>query len=296
MFEPTIYNVNKLFQKHQINDEVVQIQRLSGTTTGLVLKVESRRNNKYILKFDSPNQIQLVEQLLNKYKHSALLPKVLLTADDSTYFVYTFIDGTTHFNRGAKKKWLETLVKDLINKYVEYTDKSGWGRIEHPRQTWNEFNKISIEEARANLGNVLSMEDYNYVKSKANKLFEEDSEQGSKYFLHGDTGVHNFVYNHSTLIGVIDPSPMVGPIIYDFLYAFCSSPDDLDTETLFAAFDFLEQGRIEKSRLIEEVIIQLYCRIGLSVKHHPKDLAEYIQAWRHWKQLCKQLDEGIGII
>lgn len=296
MFEPTIYKVNSLFQNHQINDEIVQVQRLSGTTAGLVLRLESKQENKYILKFDNPNEIQLVEQLLNTYEDSVLLPKVLLTAQDRSYFVYTFIEGTTHYNRGLKMNWLKILVKDLLNKYVECKEKTDWGRIKYPRQTWKEFNEISIEEARINLGNILSIEDYNYVKLKANQLFNNDAEQGKKYLLHGDTGVHNFVYNNSTLIGVIDPSPMVGPVIYDFLYAFCSSPDDINVETLFTASEILEQVRIEKSRLIEEVIVQLYCRIGLSVKHHPSDLSDYIKAWEHWKQLCKQLDEGIGII
>lgn len=296
MFEPTLLKVNSLFQNHHINDEIVHIQRLSGTTAGLVLSLKSKQENKYILKFDNPNEIQFVEQLLNTYEDSVLLPKVLLTAEDKSYFVYTFIEGTTHYNRGLKKNWLKILVKDLLNKYVEYKEKSNWGRIEYPRQTWKEFNEISIEEARINLGNLLSIEDYDYVKLKANQLFNQDAEQGEKYLLHGDTGVYNFVYHNSTLIGVIDPSPMVGPILYDFLYAFCSSPDDINVETLFTTFDLLEHVRIEKSRLIEEVIVQLYCRIGLSVKHHPSDLSDYIKAWEYWKQLCKQLDEDIGII
>jgi hypothetical protein len=296
MVEPTLHQVNALFQNHHINDEIVKIQRLSGTTAGLVLKLESEQEHKYILKFDNPNDIQLVEQLLSTYESSVLLPKVLLTAKDRSYFVYSFIEGTTHFNRGLKKNWLVSLVKDLLNKYVEMEENYDWGRIEFPQQTWKEFNEIGIEEARINLGNVLSIEDYYYVKLKANQLFDNDSRQGKKYLLHGDTGVHNFVYNNSTLIGVIDPSPMVGPIIYDFLYAFCSSPDDINTDTLFTTFDFLAPVRVEKTRLIQEVLIQLYCRIGLSVKHHPSDLAEYIVAWRHWKQMCKQLEEGIDII
>lgn len=296
MFEPTLYKVNSLFRHHQINDEIVQIERLSGTTAGFVLKLESKQDHTYILKFDNPNEIHLVEHLLNTYEDSILLPKVLLTAQDRSYFVYTFIEGTTHYNRGLKKNWLKILVKDLLNKYVEYKEESIWGRIEYPRQTWKEFNEISIEEARVNLGNILSIEDYNYVKWKAAQLFNNDAEQGKRFLLHGDTGVHNFVYNNSTLIGVIDPSPMVGPIIYDFLYAFCSSPDDITVETLFTASDILEQVRIEESRLIEEVIVQLYCRIGLSAKHHPSDLSDYMKAWEHWIQLCKNLDEGIAII
>ncbi|MEK4512082.1 hypothetical protein [Paenibacillus sp. FSL K6-2524] len=288
ILEPTIQEINELFQLHQINDEIVGVQRLSGTTSGLVLRLESTQDNKYILKFDDPSQIQLVQKLLETYQNSELLPKILLTAQDSSYFVYTFIDGTTHFNRGLKKSWLTLLVKNLFNKYVHYQENDIWGRIEYPRKTWKEFNQISIEEARINIGNILPLDDYNFVNSKAKKIFDNDIDQGEKFLLHGDTGVHNFVYNQSTLIGVIDPSPMVGPIIYDFLYAFCSSPDDINIETLFSSFEFLEQGHIEKSRLIEEALIHLYCRIGLSVKHHPDDLPEYLKAWNEWKQLCER--------
>lgn len=296
ILEPTIHEINKLFELHRINDEVIGFQRLSGTTSGLVLMLESKQANTYILKYDYPSQIQVVEQLLNTYKNSKLLPEILFTSQDSTYFVYTFIEGTTHFNRGLKKDWLIILIQDLFNKYICYQDVDMWGRLENPRRTWKEFNEISIEETRINIGAILSIEDYNYVKSKATKLFDNDIEQGQRYLLHGDTGVHNFVYNQSKLIGVIDPSPMVGPLIYDFLYAFCSSPDDIDIDSLFTAFYFLEQGKVEKSRLIEEVLIHLYIRIGLSIKHHPNDLAEYKKVWTEWRKWCKQLDEGIYII
>jgi thiamine kinase-like enzyme len=296
MMELTIETVTHLLQKHQIKDEIVRIQKLSGTTSGFVFKLESKQESKFILKFDDPNQIELAKHLLDTYRDSILLPKVLLIAEDNSYFVYTFIDGTTHVGRGQKREWMKTLVKDLLNKYVKDTKTNTWGRIAYPRETWKEFNETSIEEARMNLKNVLSIEDYNYVKFKTNQLFNDDSEQGNKYLLHGDTGVHNFVYNDSTLIGVIDPSPMVGPIIYDFLYAFCSSPDDIDSDTLFYASESLQQGNVERTRLVEETLIHLYCRTGLSVRHHPNDLTEYIKAWEHWKQMCKQIDEGNGFI
>ncbi|KOS03414.1 hypothetical protein AM598_06815, partial [Paenibacillus polymyxa] len=78
-------------------------------------------------------------------------------------------------------------VKELLNQYVEHQGKNTWGRIEFPRETWKEFNEISIEEARINLKNVLSPEDYQYVKLMSKKLFNDDSKQGNKYLLHGDT-------------------------------------------------------------------------------------------------------------
>ncbi|AZK47922.1 phosphotransferase [Paenibacillus lentus] len=291
LLEPTLNEINKLFRLHGMNDEIIRLRRLSGTTDGLVLRVESSKDDKYILKYDSPKQIQLVEQLLSVYKNSILLPNILHSSQDSTYLVYSFIEGTTHVDRGIKKSWLKKLTQDLFNNYIKYQGESMWGRLEYPRQSWKEFNDISIEEARINIGNELSNDDYKLVKSTADHLFANDLEQGERFLLHGDTGVHNFVYHDSTLVGVIDPSPMVGPIIYDFIYAFCSSPDDLNKETLIAAYESLEQGRVNKSRLIAETLIQLYCRIGLSIKHHPSDFTEYKKAWEDWKKICRQLEE-----
>lgn len=287
MFRPSLYEVNSLFQEHQFKEEIVQIQEMSGTTAGLVFKLKTKKDHKYILKYDDPDTIHVVEQFFNIYKDLELFPKVLLTAQDKSYMIYTYLEGITHVNRGFKKDWLKTIVIDLLNHYVTCRETA---------QSWREFNELGIEEARLNAGNLLTIDDYNYVKSKAHQLFNEDSEQETMYLLHGDAGVHNFIFNDAALIGVIDPSPNVGPLIYDFLYAFCSSPDDLNTETLFTVFGYLEQGRIEKSRLIEEVMIQLYCRIGLCAKHHPNDLNDYLEAWEHWKQLCKEQDAGICII
>ncbi|WP_175560791.1 hypothetical protein [Paenibacillus sp. NAIST15-1] len=36
--------------------------------------------------------------------------------------------------------------------------------------------------------------------------------------------------------------------------------------------------------MLKEAMIQLYIRIGLSIKHHPHDLPEYLAAWEYWKE------------
>ncbi|WP_152392772.1 aminoglycoside phosphotransferase family protein [Paenibacillus guangzhouensis] len=117
-------------------------------------------------------------------------------------------------------------------------------------------------DTRNDWGSLLSTEDYRRVESIFERL-SKNEDQEVKYLLHGDTGVHNFVYYENSLVGVIDPSPMIGPMLYDFTYAFCSSPDDLNLETLMTAYQLLHHEPIEQSRLIEEVIFQLYCRIGI---------------------------------
>lgn len=92
------------------------------------------------------------------------------------------------------------------------------------RDSWREFNERSLEGARSNVEGILPAEDFDKMKS----IIEDISNVNNTYALHGDTGVHNFVFNEGGLMGVIDPSPMMGPILYDFTYAFCSSPDDLN--------------------------------------------------------------------
>ncbi|WP_339252259.1 hypothetical protein NSQ43_00915 [Sporosarcina sp. FSL W8-0480] len=41
---------------------------------------------------------------------------------------------------------------------------------------------------------------------------------------------------------------------------------------------------MDTQRLIEEVVFQLYTRIGICKKAHPHDLEEYLKAWVYWKR------------
>ncbi|MDO3410581.1 phosphotransferase [Saccharibacillus sp. CPCC 101409] len=290
--DTTIDEIHTLFKRHAVQEEVIRMQRLAGTTSSLVLKLETRQGNTYILKRDDPQEIAAVEHFLHTYRDSALLPKVLFTAADNSYFAYSFIEGTTHFNRGAKKDWMALLAKELFNRYVRYEGPDLPGLPEYSQQSWQAFNAEGVEAAKSHIGHLLPDEDYLLVRSKVDKCFARPIQPEEKFLLHGDTGVHNFVFDRSAVIGVIDPAPMVAPLIYDVLYAFCSSPDDIDEETLYAAVDLLEQGRIDRSQLVEQVLIQLYCRFGLCVKHHPHDLPGYRKAWEEWRELCMRLDSG----
>src|SRR5690606_27653380 len=276
MIEPNLIEINRLFQNNNLDIVIDKFQVMNGTTNGIVMKLEAEKGMKYVLKFDRSYEINLAVKFLEAYHDSQLLPQIVFASPDESYFIYTYLDGTTHFNRGIKKNWLTKLVKELLNEYVIVESGNEGGRIGYARASWKEFNETSIAEARAIIGNVLSDEDYEFVSSQTQKLFNHHDREIQQYLLHGDTGVHNFVYDQCTLIGVIDPSPMIGPIIYDFIYAFCSSPDDINLDTLFTAFDYLEQGRVDKARLIDEVSVQLYCRIGISIMHHPSDLREYL--------------------
>lgn len=276
--------IENLHEKGLIDNSVIATMNKTGSTDGLVYILSEHNEAKYVLKIDRPQQIILAEQFLHTYRHINLLPKILYTDPAKAFIVCSYITGTTHYNRGLKINWLTILVKDFLNHYEKYQHTDNWGRLETPIQSWHEWNNRSLEDTRNNWGSLLLIEDYYRVKSIVENISKSEGHK-ARFLLHGDTGVHNFVFHELSLVGVIDPSPMIGPLLYDFTYAFCSSPDDLNLETLMAAFTLLNHEQMEISRLIEEVIFQLYCRIGICLKHHPHDLPEYLKAWEYWKDI-----------
>ncbi|MGZ9582941.1 phosphotransferase [Paenibacillus marinisediminis] len=281
------HNVNdiigRLHESGVIDDKAEVMAKLNGTTDGLVYTLAVNEEPKYVLKMDHTESIGFVEQFHQATIESPLLPKLIYTDPAKTFIVYSYIEGTTHYNRGSKGKWMSRLVTELLNHYETAACMDKIGRLTMPRDSCREFNERSLEGARNNVGDILSIEDTN----KVNALVENISQVDRKYLLHGDTGVHNFVYRESELVGVIDPSPMAGPLIYDFTYAYCSSPDELNMDTLFSAYELLAHKPVDRSRLIDEVIFQLYCRIGICARVHPHDLNDYLQAWEYWRSHLK---------
>ncbi|QTD40477.1 phosphotransferase [Sporosarcina sp. Te-1] len=269
------------------NYELVELK--SGTTSGRVYVISGE--TKYILKYDEPVSIGIVDQFYRAYGQVDLFPKVYEVDSKEGWLLYEYVDGTTHTNRGPKSEWMKLLVTGIFNRYKAYDPQTPWGRVgSEPRPTWSDFNRKSLEYAYENVGDILPYEDYAMMKGIVEELSLYDAEE-VKYYLHGDTGVHNFVFQNDCLVGVIDPSPMIGPILYDFTYAFCSSPDDLTLETLLSSFSLLESVQMKTPRLIKEVTFQLYTRIGICSKAHPHDLDAYLEAWVYWKQLLCDLEK-----
>ncbi len=276
--------IKTLQEKDLIGNNIKAIHNKSGSTDGNVYILMEDNKAKYVLKVDRPQKNTEVEDFLLHYEHISLFPKIQYSTPAKEYILYSYIDGTTHYNRGVKIEWLSILVRDIFNNYEKYLPNDKWGRIGRPIQSWQEWNYRSLEDTKHNWGSLLSIEDYDKVKFIVENMAKNE-ENETRYILHGDTGVHNFVFLEQKLCGVIDPSPMIGPLLYDFTYAFCSSPDDLDIETLTAAFSLLDHEPVEGSRLIDEVIFQLYCRIGICIHHHPHDLEDYLTAWEYWKNI-----------
>ena len=260
-------------------------QMNSGTTRGVLYTLIQDKSPAYVIKMDDSKIISSTKDFLLAYKEISVLPDVIYADENNKYLVYTYIYGETHHNRGSKLEWMTILIQELFTKYYKVNDDISWGRVNGlHRSTCSDFNNISFQLAHESIGNHLPNEDHKGVKELIEKLSDFHNQE-EKYYLHGDTGIHNFVYYSNKLVGVIDPSPLIGPRIYDFTYAFCSSPDSLNIKTLLPLFELWKDNKLfTEERLINEVIFQLYTRIGTCIKVHPQDLSSYMKVWSEWRE------------
>ncbi|MGH0429367.1 aminoglycoside phosphotransferase family protein [Bacillus hominis] len=264
-----------------VNEKVIShypksMKVLNGGTTSTVYLLDA----KYVVKLNESEVIREEADFLSFYEGNTLFSKLLYKEPVNRYIVYSFLEGSTSYERGYKRITLSTLVKEAINKYEIVSDIDGWGWKESPVQSWNEFLTTNVIEAYENVRRYISEEEYRIVLKLANSP-NRGTVINQPFLLHGDFGFHNFIFQENELYGVIDPLPVLGDPIYDLIYAFCSTPEDLMKETI----DYVMKQCVfhKKERdLYEEIIIGLFLRIDTCLRHHPKDLEDYLVAWRYW--------------
>ncbi|MFJ8217981.1 MULTISPECIES: phosphotransferase family protein [Bacillus cereus group] len=266
----------QLVKEKVISHSPNSVKALNGGTTSTVYLLDE----KYAVKLNEAEVIREEANFLSFYEGNTLFSKLLYKEPLHTYIVYSFLEGSTSCGQGHKRRTLHTLVKEVINKYKIVPEAGGWGWKESQVQSWHEFLTTNVMEAHENVRRYISEEEYRRVLKLANSP-SRGTGINQPFLLHGDFGFHNFIFQENKLHGVIDPLPVLGDPIYDLIYAFCSTPEDLTKETIDYA---MEQCVVHKKDrdLYEEIVIGLYLRIDTCLRHHPKDLEHYLVAWRYW--------------
>ncbi|MES5918529.1 phosphotransferase [Bacillus cereus group sp. RP37] len=266
----------QLVKENVISHYPNSIKVLNGGTTSMVYLLDG----KYVVKLNEAEVIREEANFLSFYEGNTLFSKLLYKEPFHTYIVYSFLEGSISCEQGYKRSTLRTLVKEVINKYKMIPEAYGWGWKESPVQSWNEFLTTNVMEAYENVRRYIGEEEYRTVLKLANSP-NRGTGINQPFLLHGDFGFHNFIFQENRLHGVIDPLPVLGNPIYDLIYAFCSTPEDVTKETINYAMKQCVFHRKDHD-LYEEIVIGLYLRIDTCLRHHPKDLEDYLEAWRYW--------------
>lgn len=276
--------IKELIKKGIIDKNVLDFKLFNGGTSSQIGCLRMEDGKKIVVKSNVPKVLEAEIYFLNFYQDVSLFPKIIYADPAFKYILYTYVEGemSGDFQR---KDALKDLVHKVINHYKPAETHNIWGLMEEPVSSWQDFLSAEVEVAVERLSAILSKEDYRLIKSFV--MNSNRNELDTPYLLHGDCGVHNFLFKNSNLIGVIDPNPIIGMPIYDLVFAFCSSPIDLSWETITEAAEELKFPIMEEN-LIKEVMIGLYIRISRCVAYHPNDLPMYLKAWSEWKEIFKR--------
>ncbi|ANU23402.1 aminoglycoside phosphotransferase family protein [Planococcus donghaensis] len=258
---------------------------LAGGTMSKVFLLYQEKSNACILKINAAKVTKEEAGFLSLYQPIALLPDLLVVDSLYQFMVYTYIPGSTANHQNIKKtSLLQTLVAELINHYQPVLNQHNWGWKDAPVSSWAQFLRDEVKAATA----ILTPQLDRLGVTIEEPLLKERCNSGLNqfpYLIHGDCGVHNFIVREEKLAGVIDPTPILGWPHYDVIYAFFSSPSDLTKQAWDSAIAGLTIERPADSVLYEELLIGLYQRLGICLKHHPEDWSMYIRAWEYWNKI-----------
>lgn len=277
--------IKELFDQGIIQSKTVHYEALKGGTASELYLLQDSNNAQSVVKFNEPEVLKAEAAFLNYYEHLSLIPTLLYIDESYRYIVYSFISGTTKLTGANKQILLRTLAEEVLNQYKNVAADTGFGFVEKRTKSWPNFLREEILEANKIIGAYLVDAEHDFILNIF-KILEDNHVKREPFLLHGDCGVHNFIFNSSELAGVIDPTPVIGSPRYDLIYAFCSSPDDLTKETFDAAVRCLTiENERDNAILYEEVVVGLYLRLGACIRHHPYDFEKYLEAWFYWKNI-----------
>ncbi|OZM56105.1 hypothetical protein CIB95_13430 [Lottiidibacillus patelloidae] len=267
-----------LRKENVIQSKNIHFKKLNGGSSSEVYLVD----NTYVVKLNKKEVIEEEVNFLQKYQGVKMLPKLIYTNLAEAYLVYEFKKGDTCYPRKNKQLLLEDLVNNFINKYEMVSSNQTWGWSSSPTDSWHRFLLDRVIDAKEMLKDKLLDNDFSIILTLINK---KEKENNDAYYIHGDCGVHNFIFHNNKLSAVIDPTPVYGEPIYDLIYAFCSSPDDLTKETIEAASSHLIKGNKSGRDLYEDVTIGLFLRLATCLRHHPADFEDYMKSWKYWREI-----------
>ncbi|QDP39900.1 aminoglycoside phosphotransferase family protein [Radiobacillus deserti] len=264
-----------------IDSPISSIQSLQGGTVSSLFLIMTKIGERYVVKSNEQVIVKEEANFLETYVKLSILPKLLYVDPHYQYIVYTYIEGTTDAPLFDKKENLDVLAKELIQNYAQMDSSDEWGWADEPKPTWMAFLLERYKDAKATLKNDLTEVEHSFI---LNLINDAKDYTGHPHLIHGDCGFHNTIWRNNRLVGVIDPTPVFGPPIYDLVYAFCSTPYELEKETLEGKVEYYFPD-ISRASFCKEVLIGLYFRMSTCLKHHPEDFSLYVDAWMYWNKI-----------
>ena len=226
-------------------------------------------NGKYIVKQNSPELLKSEFEFSKTYEENKKLQHVIMADDEYKYIVYEFIPGDVmHVVNNVEELLFN--IKEIINSYKDYTG-TDFGYLYQPSNSWIDFLKTQVHEASLTLP-----DSFDFLPQVYEAISTLEHCKFQKKLIHGDLGTHNFIKKNGDFVGAIDPIPTAGDPLYDFIYACLSNLDIVK----YLSVDFLVEKTGESAEKVKAMlIIELFCRMSICLRHHKEDFDSYVDFW-----------------
>ena len=233
-------------------------------------------NNKYIIKFN--NQVTIKGEKIFFENNISRYNETILFYDNNNdeYIVYNYIDNDNIEKEKINIEKLKNNMKEYIFSYKE-CDWNGYGYLFEEKKSWNNFFESEMSWRKQYAFEVLNKSEYNKVEKAISVL---NKYPVNKVILHGDLGIHNLLFKNNDLVGVIDPQPIAGDCIYDYIFFIFSDLIFCKDTTMLKLYNDLQNEATEKIDAL--VILVLFDRIIRCVRHKSNNINEYLKLWENY--------------
>lgn len=248
-----------------INEKLSSIEEMKNGTDSKVVLI----NNKYIFKFHNTNTIKAEYQFFNS-NNNKLNEQIIYVDENFKYIIYRFIEsGDKAFNINQLLK----IIKDYVYEYSDYTS-NGYGFLFEETSSWKEFLESEINDKKDFALSILTTLDYKKVITALNTL---NNYTFNKKLMHGDFGLHNMLFLDNKLTGIIDPQPLIGDPLYDFIFFIFSASKISSLININDIYNLIPNEPKEKINAMITII--LFGRIARCIKYNLKDKDYFISLW-----------------
>ena len=282
----TFHDLLKVDKNRQIELEKIlgqkinSIKKLVGGSRDHIYSLVTDEG-RYIFKSGDTDSISSQIEFYEQYSDLPYLPQLIYSNSDRSELIITQITGEKSREHYDKEAILTVLIDRFIFRYkIVNSELFGFTSKFLAGKTFSDFLVIQAKDAYSYIQDLFPPVVLEGIQKTIRECYKEKVFK-QQYLLHGDLGFHNFFYSKNKLLGIIDPDPIIGHPVYDLMFAFCSTPEQINPESLERSFDRLNNYfPINKSRMYDYFTIALFKRIASCKKHHPNDLEKYMSIWK----------------
>ena len=267
-----------------LKSDLFKVRKFSGGTLSDCFQVTLTGYGSIVFKNNEVTILKDEIEFLKNYCDLKIIPNFLFNFPNYSTIVYEFIEGEAKKEIDNKRVYLKYIVDNLLSNYLKNKNLV-WGKISDPSITWKKYLKILKKESQLQFNDfIYSVYLDIYIDNVIDDISLFNENRGS-YLLHGDLGFYNILFLNDEISGIIDPMPIYGPPIYDLVFAFLSTCEDIEDIFILEIMNLLDfNSSFTTEYKIKEILFGLYFRMGRCLKHHPKDIYKYLSAFEFWQE------------